>query len=114
MSTFRTLSLKCPCGYVKHDVIHLGVFEQKGSKRLLDYCGGLFLINPGGDGVTCKKCNALTKMIDFHCAFCNRVSNIGVMLEQPVAAKQPTRQGGTEAPRVTVVQMSVHQTVVFA
>ena len=111
MSQVRTLSLKCPCGYIKHDVIHLGVFEQQGRKRLLDYCGGLFLINAGGDGVSCKKCNTRVNTIDFHCSFCNRVSSIGVTMVEPVARQQV--QGGAEAPGATVLQMSVHQTVVF-
>lgn len=104
MSSDRTLSLKCPCGYIKHDVMHLGVFEEHKRKRLLDYCGGLWLVNASGaDGVSCKKCNLRASRIEFHCSFCDRITNIGV--EERVAK----RQG-----KVTIVQMSVHKTVVFA
>ena len=109
-SSIRTLSLKCRCGYIKHDAIHLGVFEQKGRKRLLDY-GGLWLVSAGGDGVSCMKCKTRTSKIEFHCSFCNHVTNIGVQVEP----EQQLEQGAAPA-RVApvVIQMSVHQTVVFS
>ena len=105
MSSDRTLSLKCPCGYIKHDVMHLGNFEQHKGRRLLDYCGGLFLVNANGDGVTCKKCGnrGRSNIIQFHCSFCNRVTNIGV--QERIAKLEG---------RVTTVQMSVHTTAVFS
>ena len=103
MSSDRTLSLKCPCGYIKHDVMHLGFFEQHKERRLLNYCGGLWLVNPGGDGVTCKKCRDRNKILQFHCEFCNRVSSIEV--EERVAKLEG---------KVTTIQMSVHTTVVFS
>lgn len=89
-SSDRTLSLKCPCGYVKHDVMHLGVFEQHEKRQLLDSCwtilrsrGGLWIVNTGdGDGVSLgvsyRKCGHRFKILQFHCSFCNRVTNIGV------------------------------------
>jgi len=104
MQSYRTLSLKCPCGYIKHDVMHLGTFEQHGKRQLLDYCGGLFMVNANGYGVSCKRCNKRDiSIIRFHCAFCNRVTTMGV--EYRVA-----KQVG----KVAIIQMSVHETVVFA
>ena len=91
MQSYRTLSLKCPCGYIKHDVMHLGTFEQHGKRQLLDYCGGLFMVKRD------------ISIIRFHCAFCNRVTTMGV--EYRVA-----KQVG----KVAIIQMSVHETVVFA
>lgn len=98
----ETLSLKCPCGYIKHDVIHLGVWENK-ETRLLNYCGGLFLLNEGENGVSCKKCGTIATQIEFNCAFCGRVTQI------PVEYGAAARRG-----QAIVVQMSVHKTVVFS
>lgn len=97
----RTLSLKCPCGYIKHDVVCLGRWHER-EKRVLHYCGGLFLVNENGDGVTCKKCGAVTDTIEFFCAFCNKVTNISV--EERLAKP---------AGRTMVVKMAVHDTVLF-
>ncbi len=98
----ETLSLKCPCGYVKHDVMHLGIWENK-ERRLLNYCGGLFLVNEAGSGVTCKKCGTFASQIDFNCAFCSQESRI------PVEYRLAKIRG-----QATVVKMSVHKTVVFS
>ena len=102
-SSVHTLSLKCPCGYIKHDVIHLGVWQDK-EQRILQYCGGLFIIDDSGEAVTCKKCpTSNVKSIEFHCSFCNRVTVIGV---QERVAK---RSG-----KVSVMQLSIHKTFVFS
>ena len=98
----ETLSLKCACGYVKHDVMHLGIWEDRES-RLLRFCGGLFLVNQQGDGATCKKCGQFVNEVEFFCAFCGRVTMIPVQYRHAVRAGQ-----------ATVVQMSVHKTVVFS
>lgn len=98
----ETLSLKCGCGYVKHDVIHLGPWENR-EKRLLKYCGGLFLVNQQGDGVTCKKCGVFSNQIEFFCAFCSKVTTIPVQYRLAAISGQ-----------ATIVQMSVHKTVVFS
>lgn len=98
----ETLSLKCDCGYVKHDVMHLGPWENR-EKRLLRFCGGLFLVNQQGDGVTCKKCGEFAKEIEFFCAFCTKVTKIPVQYRLAATSGQ-----------ATIVQMSVHKTVVFS
>lgn len=98
----ETLSLKCGCGYVKHDVMHLGLWENR-EERLLRFCGGLFLVNQQGDGVTCKRCGQFTKEIGFHCAFCTKVTQIPVQYRVAAISGQ-----------ATIVQMSVHKTVVFS
>ena len=97
----ETLSLKCSCGYIKHDVMHLGVWQDS-EQTMLKYCGGLFLID-GDDGVICKKCGIRSEGISFHCAFCSRVTVIPV--KHRVAAS---------AGRATTIQMSVHKTVIFS
>lgn len=98
----ETLSLKCACGYVKHDVMHLGIWEDRES-RLLRFCGGLFLVNQQGDGATCKKCGQFVNEVEFFCAFCGRVAKIPVQYRLAIIGGQ-----------ATVVQMSVHKTVVFS
>ena len=98
----ETLSLKCACGYVKHDVIHLGAWQNY-QTRLLSYCGGLFILNSTGDGVTCKKCSLSVSSLEFHCSFCDRVTKV------PVSYRVAKVEG-----RATVVQMSVHETIVFS
>ena len=97
----ETLSLKCPCGYIKHDVMCLGEWQNYG-QRILKLCGGLFILDSNGDGVTCRKCNKTCNVIEFHCSFCDRTTNIGV--EYRV-------KGHTG--RAVSMQMSVHKTVVF-
>ncbi|KAJ7360352.1 hypothetical protein OS493_016984 [Desmophyllum pertusum] len=98
----ETLSLKCPCGYIKHDVMCLGTFQNY-SERILKFCGGLFILDSSGEGVTCRKCNAKARKIEFHCSFCDRVAVIGV--EYRVKANTG---------RAVSMQMSVHKTVVFS
>ena len=102
MSEVRTLSLKCPCGYIKHDVIHIGEWFDR-DKRLIQFCGGLYLVDSSGNFVTCKKCTDKTTSIEFYCAFCGHVTIIGV---QERVAK---RNG-----KVKVMNLSVHKTVVFS
>ena len=60
-------------------------------------------MNKKGDGVTCKKCGISSQKIEFHCAFCNRVTVIGV--QERVAQSTGNSM---------VMKMSVHQTVVFS
>ena len=98
----ETLSLKCPCGYVKHDVLHLGVWRDR-EHSLLNYCGGLFFMS-GNVGVACKKCKTFCETIEFHCAFCGRVTMIPVSDRVSAAA----------AGRAVTIQMSIHKTVVFS
>lgn len=100
--SIETLSLKCSCGYIKHDVIHLGIWQDKESK-LLKYCGGLFLVNRAGDCVSCKKCGTNVPTIEFHCAFCGKVTLI------PVKYREAGQTGNA-----VILQMSVHKTVVFS
>ena len=76
-----TLSLKCPCGYIKHDVIHIGDWLDC-DKRLIQFCGGLYLVDSSGDFVTCTN---KTTSIEFYCAFCGHVTIIGV--QERVAKK---------------------------
>ena len=97
----ETLSLKCPCGYIKHDVMHLGIWRNK-DRSLLNYCGGLFLLR-GNYGVACNKCNILTESVDFSCAFCGRITAISVKDRASAAAEG----------RAVTVQMSIHRTVLF-
>ena len=100
----KTLSLKCPCGYVKHDVMHLGVKkgQWKGSNKPLNYCGGLFLVSETGNNGYCKLCGFCTSSVDFNCAFCGKETRI------PVNYREAATSG-----RVTILQMSVHKTVIF-
>lgn len=98
----ETLSLKCACGYIKHDVMHLGVWHDR-QNRLLKFCGGLFLVDENGEGASCKKCSTTTNTIEFFCAFCSRTTTM------PVSYRVAKIEG-----RATVVQMSVHKTVVFS
>lgn len=102
MSTIRTLSLKCPCGYIKHDVIHIGVYKDR-ENSLVKFCGGLFLIDSTKDVVTCRKCLTENSSIEFHCSFCDRKTVISVQ------ERVQKSQG-----KVTVMQLSVHKTVVFS
>ena len=60
-------------------------------------------MNANGDGVACKKCGVWNNRLEFHCSFCNRVSNIGV--QERIAKLEG---------RVTTVRMSVHTTAVFS
>ena len=99
---FDTLSLKCPCGYVKHDVMCLGERQNYGGQDLLKFCGGVFLVDSNGEGVTCRKCNKKSKMIEFHCSFCEKKTIIGVEYR----VKKDTGC-------VFSMQMSVHKTLVF-
>ncbi len=98
----ETLSLKCACGYIKHDIMHLGIWQNRAT-NLLEYCGGLLQLNPTGDGVICRKCSTTLNTVNFHCSFCDRVSDISVRYE---AAKIEGK--------VSIIQMSVHQTIVFS
>ncbi len=98
----ETLSLKCACGYIKHDIMHLGEWKSVESS-LLDYCGGLLQLNATGDGVLCRKCSTTLNTVNFHCSFCDRVTDISVRYE---AAKAEGK--------VTIVQMSVHKTILFS
>ncbi len=98
----ETLSLKCACGYIKHDIIHLGTWQNR-AINLLDYCGGMLQLNPTGEGVICRRCSTTLNTVNFHCSFCDRVSDFSVRYE---AAK-------TEG-KVSVIQMSVHQTIMFS
>ena len=82
--------------------MHLGVWQDQ-KTRLLSFCGGLFILNSTGDGVICKKCSVSVSWIEFHCSFCDRVTNI------PVSYRVAKVEG-----RATVVQMSIHQTIVFS
>ncbi|KAL9989071.1 hypothetical protein ACROYT_G003579 [Oculina patagonica] len=98
---FDTISLKCCCGYIKHDVKCLGEWEDS-DQRILRYCGGLFIPDASGEGVICRKCKRKTQEIRFNCPFCYRVTNIGVQYR----VKANTG-------RAVYMQMSVHKTVVF-
>ena len=102
MSASRTLSLKCPCGYIKHDVMHLGIWKNH-HDRLLKYCGGLFMVKDSGDAVVCKKCSDIAERIEFNCAFCGRVTIIGV--QERVSER---------AGKTVVMELSIHKTVVFS
>jgi len=78
-----TLSLKWPCGYVKHDVMCLGdVVDQH--HMLFHFCGGLFILHQ--NGVQCAKCNKTAKQIDFSCSFCGRQTTIPVQQSKPNAS----------------------------
>lgn len=102
VAKMETLSLKCACGYIKHDVIHLGVWQNQ-PQKLLKFCGGLFSVDRAQDVVRCTKCPSTTTTIEFHCSFCDRVTIMPVKYR--VAAG---------AGNVTTMQMSVHNTVVFS
>ena len=60
-------------------------------------------MNEAGSGVTCKKCGTFAGKIEFFCSFCDLVTEIPV--EYRVAAP---------AGRATVINMSVHKTVIFS
>ena len=98
----ESLSLKCPCGYIKHDVIHLGLWENR-DRRLLNFCGGLWIVNKEGSGATCKKCGTFVSQMEFFCAFCGKVTDI------PVEYRAATSAG-----QAVIMQMSVHKAVVFS
>ena len=101
----RTLSLKCSCGFVKHDVMCLGEWANA-AERLLKYCGGLFIVSETGDDVSCNRCSKAATKIEFHCAFCGRVSTIPVT---------PTLNvGGPEPKIINNLGGSFHKTVVFS
>ena len=102
MAGDETLSLKCPCGYVKHDVLHLGVWQDR-KNSLLIYCGGLFLMK-GNYGAACRKCKILTEIVEFNCAFCNRITTISIKDRASAAAEG----------RAFTIQMNIHRTVVFS
>lgn len=97
----ETLSLKCPCGYIKHDVMCLGEWLDY-DQRILKLCGGLFVVNSSGDGVTCRKCSKKCSEIEFYCSFCDRRTIIGVEY-------RVKKNSG----RAVSMQMSVHKTMVF-
>ena len=59
-------------------------------------------MDSNGDGVACRKCNRKSKVIEFHCSFCDKITNIGVEY----------RVKGRTGQAVSM-QMSVHKTVVF-
>ena len=82
--------------------MHLGLWEDR-ETRLLRYCGGLLLVNQQGDGATCKKCGVFLNQVEFFCGFCGRVTTVPVQYRLAVVAGQ-----------ATVVQMSIHKTVVFS
>ena len=98
---FDTISLKCPCGYIKHDVACLGEWEDY-HQQILNFCGGLFISDASGEGVVCRKCKRKVQEIRFNCPFCHRVTKIGVAY----GVKASTG-------RAVYMQMSVHKTVVF-
>ena len=100
----RTLSLKCPCGYVKHDAMHIGVKkgQWKGSSKPLNYCGGLWIVSEAGKNAYCKLCGVCTSSVAFNCAFCGRETRI------PLDYIQASTTG-----RAKILQMSVHETVIF-
>ena len=102
MSSERTLSLRCPCGYIKHDVMHIGKWVDY-SNKVVQFCGGLFLIDGSGNSVSCKKCGNQASKIDFFCSFCSRNTEIGV---QERIAKA--------AGKIEIMQMSIHKTVIFS
>mmetsp|Transcript_18550 Transcript_18550/g.40275 ORF Transcript_18550/g.40275 Transcript_18550/m.40275 type:complete len:658 (+) Transcript_18550:80-2053(+) len=61
---FRTLAVRCPCGYIKRDVMHLGG------------CYSMFVVceTPGGGfTVECTEGHSLSTLA-FNCALCKRVS----------------------------------------
>ena len=100
----KTLSLKCPCGYVKHDVMHIGVKkgEWKGKSKPLNYCGGLWIVNESGKNAYCKLCGFSASSVAFNCSFCGKETCI------PVNYREASTSG-----RATILQMSVHKTVIF-
>ena len=98
---FDTISLKCPCGYIKHDVQCLGDWDD--SKQCISkYCGGIFIQDASGEGVVCRKCKREIREIRLNCPFCHRITNIGVVYQ----VKEKTG-------RVVSMQMSVHKTMLF-
>ena len=100
----KTLSLKCPCGYVKHDVMHIGTKLGKwnGTSKPLNFCGGLWIVNETGQDATCKLCGASFSFVDFNCSFCGKETRI------PVNYREASASG-----RTVILQMSVHKTIVF-
>ena len=61
------------------------------------------MIDEDGKGVTCKKCRHKNDKTQFHCSFCNKTTII------PVQYRVANSSGNA-----TVLQMSVHKTVVFS
>jgi len=98
----ETISLKCACGYIKHDIIHLGVWKNRAT-GLLSYCGGLLELCVTEEGVRCKKCTAELKAVEFRCSFCENNSLVNMNYKEALASG-----------RATIIQMSVHKTVVFS
>ena len=98
----ETLSVKCSCGYVKHDIMHVGYWYDK-ENSLMKLCGGLFLMK-GNSGVVCKKCNNSHEIVDFLCPFCDKAIKISVR----------DRVAAVVSGRASSVKMSVHKTVVFS
>ncbi|CAJ0950373.1 unnamed protein product, partial [Mesorhabditis belari] len=72
-----TLSLRCRCGYVKHDVMCLGDVVDKEAK-LFHFCGGLFIVKKKGR-VECAKCRKTSTKLTFTCAFCGLVQDIDLL-----------------------------------
>ena len=100
----KTLSLKCPCGYIKHDVMHIGTKqgEWKGTTKPLNFCGGLWIVNETGQDVSCKLCGCRASSVAFQCSFCGKGTRVSVNY------KEASTSG-----RAKVVQMSVHKTIIF-
>lgn len=98
---FDTISLKCPCGYIRHDVQCLGEWNDT-NQGILKYCGGLFIQDASGEAVICRKCKHETREIRLSCPFCYKITNIGV------AYRVKANTG-----RAVSMQMSVHKTMLF-
>lgn len=73
----ETLSLKCACGYIKHDVLHIGVW-QNSAECIVKFCGGLFNVDKEKDVIRCKKCDTHYPEMEFHCSLCERVTTMPV------------------------------------
>ena len=97
----ETLSLKCACGYIKHDVMHIGIWQDRPG-RIVKFCGGLFYVDKQKDVVRCKKCDTCANDIEFLCSFCERVTTMPVKYRM-----------ASEAGNVTAMKMSVHTSLVF-
>jgi len=98
---FDTISLKCPCGYIRHDVQCLGEWNDT-NQGILKYCGGLFIEDASGEAVICWKCKHETREIRLSCPFCYRITNIGVAYRVKANTGRPVS-----------MQMSVHKTMLF-
>ena len=75
---FDTISLKCPCGYIKHGIQCLGEWDAS-NQGMPKYCGGLFIQDASGEGVICRQCKRETREIRLSCPFCYRIPKIGVV-----------------------------------